>query len=74
MEQLNYLENEGYKVVQMWECEWTNIKDKLSNKTDLEIQARHQHINPREAFFGGRTEGFKTYDKCSDTETYIIST
>ena len=46
------------KVVQMWECDWKKIKDNLSNKLDLEKQARHQNINPRDAFFGGRTEGF----------------
>ncbi len=68
MEQNNYLENDGYKVVQMWECEWNKIKENLQDKKDLEIQARHQNINPREAFFGGRTEAFKSYHKCSETE------
>ena len=29
MEQINLLENEGHNVVQMWECEWNNIKSKL---------------------------------------------
>ena len=49
-EQINYLENDGYNVDQMWECDWKKIKAELSNKLDLETQARHQNINPRDAF------------------------
>ena len=26
MEQVNLLENNGYNVIQMWECEWSNLK------------------------------------------------
>ena len=68
LEQTEQLKEQGYKVVEMWECEWNKIKNNLPNKSNLEEQARHQHIDVRKAFFGGRTEGFKTYHKCNDKE------
>ena len=71
-EQTEQLKEQGYKVVEMWECEWNKIKNNLPNKSNLEEQARHQHIDVRKAFFGGRTEGFKTYHKCNDKEKYFI--
>jgi len=64
MERINLLEHNGYKVEQMWECEWKKIKESVSNKTELEHNAKEQNINLRDALFGGRTEGFKSYHKC----------
>ena len=58
------LEQSGYKVEEMWECEWLSIKKNLSNKIDIEKAAKAQNINIRDALFGGRTEGFKSYHKC----------
>ena len=72
MEQNRLLKEAGYQVVEMWECDWYKIKDKLPNKKDLETQARHQQIKPRDAFFGGRTECFKTYHKCNEDEQINI--
>ena len=68
MEQVNLLESNKYKVVQMWECEWNETKKSLPNKTELEENAIQQNINIRDAFFGGRTEGFKSYHKCNEYE------
>ena len=68
IEQVNILENEGINVIQIWECEWNKQKQQLPNKKELEDIARHENINIRNAFFGGRTEGFKQYHKSSDTE------
>ena len=65
MERQNMLEEAGYKVECIWECEWNEIKKTLENKQAIEQQARDQHINVREALFGGRTEGFKSYFKCN---------
>jgi len=67
-EQNNVFRANGYKVVEMWECEWNNIKNNLPNKIELEEQARNQYINVRDALFGGRTEGFKSYHKCNEDE------
>ena len=58
------LEYNGFKVEEMWECDWKAIKADLPNKKDIEMQARAQNITIRDALFGGRTEGFKSYHKC----------
>ena len=42
-EQNNLFRANGYKVVEMWECEWNNIKKNLPNKIELEEQARNQY-------------------------------
>ena len=65
MERQNILEVAGYKVETMWECEWNEIKKNLPNKKELEEAARQANIKPRDALFGGRTEGFKSYVKCN---------
>ncbi len=36
----------------------------MPNKNDLENKAKQQTITIRDALFGGRTEGFKSYHKC----------
>ena len=69
IEQNNVLKLNGYSLVEMWECEWNQLKKTLANKKELEHQARQQHINIRDAFVGGRTEGFKTYHQCNEDET-----
>ena len=53
-----------YKVEEMWECEWKTIKATLPNKKEIEAAAKAQNINTRDALFGGRTEGFKSYHEC----------
>ena len=63
MEKNNLLRASGYKVVEMWECEWTEFKKNLANASELEASARKQNINIRDALFGGRTEGFKIHVK-----------
>ena len=68
MEQVNLYKMNKYKVVQIWECEWNEIKKSLTNKNELEEQARNQNIKIRDAFFGGRTEGFKCYHKCNENQ------
>ena len=62
------LADNGFKLVEMWECDWTEFKKSHPAKADLEQQARNQTIKVRDAFFGGRTEGFKTYHKSSEKE------
>ena len=66
MEQNNLLRSNGYKVVEMWECEWNKLKKNLENKKEIEEHARQQNINIRDALFGGRTEGFKNHVQCND--------
>ena len=68
MERENLLRASGYTIQSMWECEWNDIKQGLDNKEELEQMARDANINVRDALHGGRTEGFKTYVKCTKTQ------
>ena len=45
-----------------------NLRRTCPSKADLEEQARHQSIKVRDAFFRGRTEGFKVHHKCQPGE------
>jgi len=71
MERENILRNNGYKIETIWECEWTQIKETLNNKKDIEDHAKNQNINIREALFGGRTEAFKSYFKCNENQQIL---
>jgi hypothetical protein len=68
MEREHILKAAGYKVVSIWECDWYEIEKQMSNtkKKKLERQAATEHINIRDALFGGRTEAFKSYYKCDE--------
>ena len=56
------LTEQGYKVLQMWGCEWKHLK-----KTQPEIDSFVQGLDfisplqPRDAFCGGRTNAVKLY-------------
>ncbi len=50
----------------MWECEWNALKNSLENTKEIEEKAKQQNIIVRDALFGGRTEGFKSYIKCNE--------
>jgi hypothetical protein len=59
MKRERYLKSKGYKVVSKWACEWKEEKENpevLLRVQSLEIPSP---LNPRDAFFGGRTETFK---------------
>jgi hypothetical protein len=49
---------EQHNAISIWECQWTMPEDAF---TPL--------LNPRNAFFGGRTEPIKMYYKCQEGET-----
>ena len=71
MERENILKASGYSIVSMWECDWKELKKtemtKLEKK-ELENKAELEHIELRDALFGGRTEAFKSYYKCNGNE------
>jgi hypothetical protein len=71
MERETRLKAAGCKVESIWECQWYEIKKQMSNtkKKKLERQAATEHINIRDACFGGRTEALKSYYKCDENET-----
>ena len=63
------IQHAGYNLKVMRECEWAALK-----KTDPDIQefVEHLHIaqplNPRDSFFGGRTNAIKLYHKAQPDE------
>ncbi len=65
------LVNEGFSIETMWECEWKELKETLSNKLEIEEMAKNQNIKTRDALHGGRTEAFKTYSICSTSNQQI---
>ena len=64
IERRNILKEAGYRVDEMWECEWCDIKKGLPEYRAIEQLAKDQSIVIRDALFGGRTEAFKSYVKC----------
>jgi hypothetical protein len=68
MEQRNLFIGNGFNLVEMWECQWCDLKNTLDNKEQLETNANNQNIVIRDALFGGRTEGFKSYVSCNENQ------
>lgn len=68
-DKINNLTASGYNVVEMWECEWNHIKQ---NNEEVKNFVNSLEIvtppNPREAFFGGRTNAIKLYHKVEGNE------
>lgn len=56
-----------YEIVEMWECEFLKIKREhnLTYLNTLPI-LNSLPLEPRNAFFGGRTGNAKTYHKCEE--------
>lgn len=61
----------GYEVLEMWECQF---KKELQENQDLTNLTKnhpllcYEKLNPRDAFYGGRTGNAKTYYKCKTGE------
>jgi G:T-mismatch repair DNA endonuclease (very short patch repair protein) len=68
MERENLLKNLGCTVCSMWECQWDAMKEDTPDRKELEEAARHTTINIRDALYGGRTEGVKSYYRCKGRE------
>ncbi|CAH3167987.1 unnamed protein product [Pocillopora meandrina] len=59
----------GYHVKEMWECEWNRkIQTEPRINEFIEWLDIVTPLNPREAFFGGRTNAIKLYHKVKDGE------
>ena len=62
------LRSNGYTAESIWGCEWKKVREELSHRIEIEQSAKDCRIVIRDAMFGGRTEGFKTYAKCNEHE------
>ena len=59
---LQFLQDKGYNVVTIWECEWTKLKKKrVEIKAFVDTLDIVEPLNPRDAFCGGRTNAVKLY-------------
>ena len=68
-QKIQRLKELGYTVVQMWECEWTRLKDTSSDIRSFVAQLQFTTpLNPRDAFCGGRTNAVKLYHHVTPTQ------
>ncbi|XP_030758042.1 uncharacterized protein LOC115883772 [Sitophilus oryzae] len=64
-----HLTGQGYEVIEMWECDFRrDMDDEIKQYTEDHPLLVNLPLNPRDAFYGGRTENMKTYYKCRDGE------
>lgn len=67
MEKKQFIEAQGYKYVSIWECEFKqDIETNLAIKQYVHNLEMVGPLEPRDAFFGGRTDAFKLYEEASE--------
>ena len=73
LERENILKQNGYNIISMWECSFVESKEQmeLEDRKSLETQGKESKLNVRDALFGGRTEGFKSYVKCGENQKIV---
>ena len=70
----NKIKSFGYELIEMWECDFDrDIKTNLEfcNYIKNHPLAQNISLNPRDAFYGGRTCNIVTYFNAQDDETII---
>jgi hypothetical protein len=60
-----YLRDKGYNVIEMWSHEFQAHKDMKNHQLEFPVITK---LNPRDAFYGGRTETISLYRKPKDNE------
>ena len=69
LKKVNYLESHGFVVVQKWECE---LKKELREDEEMKRFFDEYEIvdplQPRDAFYGGRTNATKLFHECQGDE------
>ena len=59
----------GYSFTSIWECEFAQmLKDDQELKEMKTTLTEFEPLNPRDAFFGGRTEHFRTFWEAAPDE------
>ena len=62
------LESLGYRVVNMWECDWDRrVKEEVTLSSFVERRRRDRvdPLDPRDSFFGGRTNAVRLHHRVS---------
>ncbi len=59
----------GYELVEMWECQWNRLKkENESIRSFVQSLDLVTRLEPREAFYGGRTNAVKLHHVTEDDE------
>ena len=69
MRKVKYLKDQGFNVEQKWECELE--KEKNEDEEMKQFFEEHELVDPlqpRDAFFGGRTNAAKLFHQCQGNE------
>lgn len=61
------LQDFGFDVIEMWECDFRNNKKALLDTCNNPL-LNLLPLNPRDAFYGGRTENIRSYYACKKGE------
>jgi hypothetical protein len=69
VKKISYLREQGFNVIEMWEC---NLKKKLEENEEMRCYFEKYDLvdplEPRDAFFGGRTNAAKLLHECKGQE------
>ena len=69
VQKTEYLRGHGFNVIEMWECE---INRELDYDEDMRVYFDNYGITdplePRHAFYGGRTNAAKLFHECKEGE------
>ena len=68
-QRIQQLREQGYNVVEMWECDWTHLKDTSPDiRTFVANLVFTEPLIPRDAFCGGRTNAVKLYHHVTSSQ------
>ena len=69
LDKQEYLQREGYRYVCKWECDFDReIKENPLVKEFMESIEMVTPLEPRDAFYGGRTEAFTLYQEAGEQQ------
>ena len=69
LEKICFLKDKGFQVVEMWECDL--VKEMERNEAMKRYFEEHELLDPlqpRDAFYGGRTNAAKLLHECQEGE------
>ena len=69
LRKVKYLKDLGFEVEQKWGCELTKeLEQDEEMKQFMEDHELVDSLQPRDAFYGGRTNAAKLFHQCQDNE------
>ena len=69
VKKVKYLKDQGFRVVQKWECELKKDREEEEEMNQFFEQNKIiDPLQPRDAFYGGRTNATKLFHQCQGDE------